>query len=211
MAHKLLLVALAIFLLLVAVLCKPVEAFSMDTTGIPVQTHVKYKQAYYYELDDRAFAAMMRGWFGLPGDKENKEVWACSKGREQEASAADPPAGVVLAFGKAVVWLRAQIDAHGAQVLDEALIKYNDTEMTIEMIVYREGHYRAKHVLMEVVVSPNANPRPVHIEVIGSVSEDVFGMYPVEGNQSSGFSPSYGSISGASSAPSPPSWFASAE
>ena len=163
--------------------------------SVPIDLKLKspeHQRAFYAVEDNAAFEQSLQTLFGLPVCVE-----ATLGGSGPLAWTADAvpssttPTWIVDAFGAAVASVTQQFTAGSAtlpdmQVLDERWIAYRVQGLAkpkaplllrIEVVLYREAHYHAKHVELWVL-SRKGTSQVISASVLGILFEDTFALFP---------------------------------
>lgn len=167
--------------------------------SVPIDLKLKspeHQRAFYAVEDNAAFEQSLQTLFGLPVCVE-----ATLGGSGPLAWTADAvpssttPTWIVDAFGAAVASVTQQFTSGSAtlpdmQVLDERWIAYRVQGLAkpkpseeaplllrIEVVLYREAHYHAKHVELWVL-SRKGTSQVISASVLGILFEDTFALFP---------------------------------
>ena len=163
--------------------------------SVPIDLKLKspeHQRAFYAVEDNAAFEQSLQTLFGLPVCVE-----ATLGGSGPLAWTADAvpssttPTWIVDAFGAAVASVTQQFTAGSAtlpdmQVLDERWIAYRVQGLAmpkaplllrIEMVLYREASYHAKHVELWVLFRKGTS-QVLSARVLGILFEDTFALFP---------------------------------
>ena len=169
--------------------------------SVPIDLKLKspeHQRAFYAVEDNAAFEQSLQTLFGLPVCVEatlggsGPLAWTA----DTEPSATTPT-WIVDAFGAAVASVTQQFTAGSAtlpdmQVLDERWIAYRvqgkpseeaPLLLRIEMVLYREASYHAKHVELWVLFRKGTSQgsqdsQVLSARVLGILFEDTFALFP---------------------------------
>jgi hypothetical protein len=164
--------------------------------SVPIDLKLKspeHQRAFYAVEDNAAFEQSLQTLFGLPVCVEatlggsGPLAWTADA-----VPSAKTPTWIVDAFGAAVASVTQKFTAGSAtlpdmQVLDERWIAYrvqgkpSDAKapllLRIEMVLYREASYHAKHVELWVLFRKGTS-QVLSARVLGILFEDTFALFP---------------------------------
>ena len=163
--------------------------------SVPIDLKLKspeHQRAFYSVEDNAAFEQSLQTLFGLPVCVEatlggvGPLAWTADS-----VPSSTTPKWIVDAFGAAVASVTEQFTAGSAtlpdmQVLDERWIAYRVQGLAkpkaplllrIEVVLYREASYHAKHVELWVL-SRKGTTQVLSARVLGILFEDTFALFP---------------------------------
>lgn len=183
-----------------------------DATGrapmqdsVSMSTHVKYRNAYYYEYDNGEYLDGLNSIFNVGAYTYNPSEWNTYKLGASGSVDLDPatthvPPDVLIAYDNCINTFTQLLnrDHNNAlllpdtnfipiQVVHDVLRTYgmhktikNYYLFDIEAILYRQSKYQGKHIGMRVTYNNDTNTlNVIQIGIIGVVAEDKIGMFPV--------------------------------
>lgn len=172
--------------------------------SLPIDSVVKYKNAYYYEFDNETYKKGLLATFDTTVAKYDPAEWntytmGSGPGTASASTTPAPPPDVLSAYDRCIARFTADLnrskslalpdDNHTViQVVHDVLIRYRTSikrpkqlySFDIEAILYRESKFQGKHIAFRAIYNVRANILYItNIAVLGAVSEDQIGMFPV--------------------------------
>jgi hypothetical protein len=171
-------------------------------SSLPMNIEVKYPTTYFYEYDNATYDIALKKTFGFPC-KKGRDLLDVNQWKLVDLSGEilniDEPYNAMLQDTKKklndseYLWLphdnpnmRPDIQIVHDRLIDLRLntstrFKY---AFTTEYILYRESKYHGKHVRVTTIVEYDESTKKwgvyvVEIELLGIVSEDQIGFFPV--------------------------------
>jgi hypothetical protein len=175
------------------------KALINDSLSRDLETTIKYPKAFYYELPNAEFNAAMKTCFNVtdtPTPIEPRLWEPIAPVLADEAHAIVKDSIAVLLREKADAFKLPDGTAPPLQVVHDRLVQAQiapvpkpstsddapqlyDYRIKSEFIFYRESKYQGKHVGFVCTVSPDGLVEYLQANVIGVVSADNIGMWPV--------------------------------
>ena len=176
------------------------KALINDSLSRDLETTIKYPKAFYYELPNAEFNAAMKTCFNITyqvSTPTETRMWeSIAPVLADEAHAIVKDSIAVLLREKADAFKLPDGTAPPLQVVHDRLVQAQiapvttpksspdspqlyDYRIKSEFIFYRESKYQGKHVGFVCTVSPNGLVEYLQAQVIGVVSADNIGMWPV--------------------------------
>jgi hypothetical protein len=167
-----------IFYLVSTTFVKHIENFDDFEDSVPVDLEMnkKYSKAFYYELDNTAYTAMLKKMFNV----KSHLLMLSWKNVEDSDIIARLNASYQLAYS----YILENVKTMNIQIILDEMSKYatldGDLYIMSQMILYREAKTHGKHV--KFVTKINDTIQVIYVEVMGIVSEDKFYLSPVQAN-----------------------------
>lgn len=175
--------------------------------SLPINLHVKYNNAYYYEYDNAKYLEGLKKQLNITPESHQaqairKKTWNPPQTLTQSTAQniLDAYASCLQTFltilnngigtsSNALTLPGSNpLTTQNIQIVHDILIHYeipiaNDTNMylfDIEMLLYRESKFQGKHIGVRCLFNSQTKELDVtSIGIIGEVSEDQIGLFPV--------------------------------
>lgn len=164
--------------------------------SLPLDYVVKYPNAYYNELDNTAFMNGLISTFRPNPLMFNGSEWTKEITVDRENI---PPIILSEQYKRIITWIQERLNSVSKTFFSIAgdepapfqiihdhwktwsknLLMTNRFMYNIDIVVYREGKYHAKHIQMVVVTDKDSILGVVDIKIVGIIFEDKFGLFPV--------------------------------
>ncbi len=173
-------------------------------SSVPVDYQVRYKTMYMAEYDHLTYENKLKTIFGLPSSKK-QELSNISDWTVLDTDNRFHRSYIRVAYSSFINFLTQQLQKSKEldliydnpynrpklQIVHDVLLQFKRNTrnpykyaLMIEMILYRNHKYHGKHVHVEAIVEYKRKTKDwifdiVDIHIIGVVSEDGIGMFPV--------------------------------
>jgi len=169
-----------------------------DTVALDNEIKYRYKNAFYYEYGNREYLDKLKTIFNISENGTlNTDDWKIYD------ISPNTPSNILMAYNNCVNELKTRINTSDAltlpdnvkipiQIVHDVLLRYGISKkhpsssvysFDIEMILYRQSKYQGKHIGTRVIYDNDKNILNVlGIGIIGVVSEDNIGLFPVVAN-----------------------------
>lgn len=164
--------------------------------SLPLDYDIKYPTAYYNELNNTQFLEALNKTFQPNQLLLNGEDWTAEIVVDKQHI---PPKEVQDGYKKLIPWIQDMLNVKGRPffklVGDETapfqvihnhwnswskfLYMPNKFLYNIDVLLYREAKYHAKHVRFQIILQDQKLIHIASIKIIGIVLEDKFGLFPV--------------------------------
>jgi hypothetical protein len=155
------------------------EEFDLNDISVPVDITIdnKYKNAYYYEINNNDYTKMLHRIFNIQNLCKNILEWS-------DVEDSNIIVRINAGYQQIYEEILEKLKIEHIDIIYNKIQKYNQSDgaiyYKIDMILYRKGKMNGKHT--EFIVKLTDKIEFLYIEIKGIVNESYFYMHPIEYN-----------------------------